>query len=48
MIFGHYELDEPLTTRTKIGLDIGAWHTGILSALHAETREVIQVARTRT
>ncbi len=45
VIFGHYQLDEPLITRTKIGLDTGAWRTGILTALHVETRAIIQVAR---
>ena len=48
VIFGHYELDEPLVTRTKIGLDTGAWRTGILTALQVETREIIQVGRSRS
>jgi serine/threonine protein phosphatase 1 len=43
VIFGHYELSAPLITATKIGLDTGAWRTGRLTALHGETREVIQV-----
>src|SRR5215467_13987200 len=33
VVFGHYELSDPLVTATKIGLDTGAWRTGRLTAL---------------
>jgi serine/threonine protein phosphatase 1 len=43
VIFGHYELAEPLVTPTKIGLDTAAWRTGRLTALQVETRQIIQI-----
>jgi serine/threonine protein phosphatase 1 len=43
VIFGHYELSDPLVTPTKIGLDTAAWRTGRLTALQVETRQIIQI-----
>jgi serine/threonine protein phosphatase 1 len=45
LIFGHYELEEPLITRTKIGLDTAAWRSGVLTALHIESRAIIQASK---
>jgi serine/threonine protein phosphatase 1 len=45
VIFGHYELPEPLITPTKIGLDTAAYRTGILTALDVVTRRIIQATR---
>lgn len=45
VIFGHYEFEEPVITPTKIGLDTGAWRTGVLTALQVESREIIQCTR---
>jgi len=45
VIFGHYELPQPLLTRTKIGLDTAAYRTGILTALDVAERRIIQAAR---
>jgi serine/threonine protein phosphatase 1 len=45
VIFGHYELEEPLITHTKIGLDTAAWRSGVLNALHVERRTLIQATR---
>jgi serine/threonine protein phosphatase 1 len=41
VIFGHYELTEPLVTATKIGLDTVAWRTGRLTALQVDARQII-------
>ena len=46
VIFGHVELEEPLITPTKIGLDTAAWRSGVPTALHVETRSIIQTTRT--
>ncbi|MBA3822384.1 MAG: metallophosphoesterase [Ktedonobacterales bacterium] len=45
VVFGHYELTEPLLTPTKCGIDTAAYRTGCLTALNVHTRQVIQAAR---
>jgi serine/threonine protein phosphatase 1 len=47
VIFGHYELPDPLVSRTKIGLDTGAWRTGVLTGFHVETHRIIQAIHLR-
>jgi hypothetical protein len=44
-MFGHYELEAPLLSSTKIGLDTAAWRSGVLTALHVEARIIIQATR---
>ena len=45
VIFGRYEQEAPLITPTKMGLDTAAWRSGVLTALHVETRTIIQATR---
>jgi serine/threonine protein phosphatase 1 len=45
VVFGHYELAEPLITPTKIGLDTAAYRTGILTAMDIVERRIIQATR---
>ncbi len=42
VVFGHYELAQPLVTPTKIGLDTAAYRTGILTAMRIEDRQIVQ------
>lgn len=45
VIFGHYEVAEPLITHTKIGIDTAAYRSGTLTALDVINARVIQVIR---
>ena len=45
VIFGHEELEEPLITPTKIGLDTAAYRSGVLTALRVRDRVLVQVRR---
>jgi serine/threonine protein phosphatase 1 len=45
VVFGHWELETPLITHTKIGLDTAAWRTGVLTAMQMETGQIVQVQR---
>lgn len=45
VIFGHFELAQPLITPTKIGLDTAAYRTGVLTAFDVAQQRVIQVSR---
>lgn len=45
IVFGHYELTEPLLTLTKMGIDTAAYRTGRLTALDVRERRVIQATR---
>lgn len=45
VVFGHYELAEPLMTPTKQGIDTAAYRTGCLTALDVRERRIIQAAR---
>lgn len=45
IVFGHYEVDEPLITPQRICLDTAGYRTGALTAMWMETRKVIQVRR---
>lgn len=45
VVFGHWELPEPLLKAHKIGIDTGAWRTGILTAVRLPDRKIFQVQR---
>jgi serine/threonine protein phosphatase 1 len=45
VVFGHYEMSEPLLTSTKMGIDTAAYRTGILTALDVRERRIIQATR---
>jgi serine/threonine protein phosphatase 1 len=45
VIFGHEELEEPLITPTKIGLDTAAYRSGVLTGLRVRDRVLVQVRR---
>ncbi|HLY30339.1 MAG TPA: metallophosphoesterase [Ktedonobacterales bacterium] len=45
VVFGHYEFEEPLITHTKIGLDTGAYRTGVLTAMRLQDRQIFQARR---
>lgn len=45
VVFGHYELTEPLLTPTKMGIDTAAYRTNILTALDVREGRIIQAAR---
>ncbi len=40
VVFGHWELREPLLSPDKIGVDTGAWRTGVLTAVRLPDRAV--------
>jgi serine/threonine protein phosphatase 1 len=42
VVFGHYELPQPLVTPTQIGLDTAAYRTGVLTAIRIEDRHLFQ------
>lgn len=43
VVFGHYEFEEPLITRTKIGLDTAAYRTGVLTAMRMQDQRIMHV-----
>lgn len=45
VVCGHYEVAQPLVTRTKVCLDTAAYRTGILTAMRMQDRGLIQVCR---
>lgn len=47
VVFGHYELTEPLITDTLIGIDTAAYRTGILTAIRIEDRHIFQTSTRR-
>jgi serine/threonine protein phosphatase 1 len=42
VVFGHYQLDTPIVTQHKIGIDTGAYQTGILTAVRLPDRTFFQ------
>jgi len=42
IVFGHYQLKTPLLEKYKIGIDTGAYQTGILTALRLPDRTLFQ------
>lgn len=45
VVFGHFELAQPLITQTKIGLDTAAYRTGVLTAFDVAQKQILQAAR---
>lgn len=45
VVFGHWEVEEPNIRPYKIGIDTGAWHTGILTAIQLPSRQIFQAKR---
>lgn len=45
VVFGHWELREPLLRSEKIGVDTGAWRTGVLTAVRLPDRAIFQARR---
>lgn len=47
VVCGHYEVDAPVVTPTKVLLDTAAYRTGVLTAYCAENGKIHQVRRAR-
>jgi serine/threonine protein phosphatase 1 len=47
VVFGHWRLDHPLIEPHKIGVDTGAYKTGVLTAVRLPDRAVFQAQRAR-
>lgn len=45
VVFGHWQQAEPLMAPNKIGIDTGAYRTGVLTAVRLPDRAIIQVRR---
>jgi serine/threonine protein phosphatase 1 len=45
VVFGHWQQPQPLVQPHKIGIDTGAYRTGVLTAVRLPDREIIQVRR---
>jgi serine/threonine protein phosphatase 1 len=45
VVFGHWQLPEPLIQPNKIGIDTGAYETGILTAVRLPDRTIFQSRR---
>lgn len=45
VVFGHWQQSEPLVQPNKIGIDTGAYRTGVLTAVRLPDRAIIQVHR---
>jgi len=45
VVFGHWQLDEPLMQPHKIGIDTGAYRTGVLTAVRLPDRALFQARR---
>jgi serine/threonine protein phosphatase 1 len=45
VVFGHWQLPEPLLEPNKIGIDTGAYRTGILTAVRLPDRQIFQARR---
>jgi len=45
VVFGHWQLPQPLMLPTKIGIDTGAYHTGVLTAVRLPDRAIFQARR---
>ncbi len=45
VVFGHWSFSEPLLQPNKIGIDTGAYKTGILTAIRLPDRQIFQARR---
>src|SRR5207244_13241982 len=45
VIFGHWQMPEPLLKPNKIGIDTGAFRTGVLTAVRLPDRTIVQTRR---
>jgi serine/threonine protein phosphatase 1 len=45
VVFGHWNLKEPLLQPNKIGIDTGAFKYGTLTAIRLPDRKLFQVQR---
>jgi hypothetical protein len=45
VVFGHWQQPRPLVQPNKIGIDTGAYRTGVLTAVRMPDRAIIQVRR---
>lgn len=45
VVFGHWRLPQPLLLPNKIGVDTGAYHTGVLTAVRLPDRAIFQARR---
>ncbi len=45
VVFGHWQLSEPLVQPNKIGIDTGAFRSGRLTAVRLPDRQIFQVQR---
>jgi serine/threonine protein phosphatase 1 len=45
IVFGHWQLPQPLLMPNKIGVDTGAYHTGVLTAVRLPDRAIFQARR---
>jgi serine/threonine protein phosphatase 1 len=45
VVFGHRQLRQPLLLPNKIGVDTGAYHTGVLTAVRLPDRAIFQARR---
>jgi serine/threonine protein phosphatase 1 len=45
VVFGHWQLPQPLLAPNRIGVDTGAYHTGVLTAVRLPDRAIFQARR---
>ena len=45
VVFGHWQMSEPLLQANKIGIDTGAYKSGVLTAIRLPDREIFQIRR---
>jgi hypothetical protein len=45
VVFGHWQLRQPWLESNKIGVDTGAYHTGVLTAVRLPDRALFQARR---
>ncbi|MEO6889543.1 MAG: metallophosphoesterase [Ktedonobacteraceae bacterium] len=45
VVFGHWNMSEPLVQPNKIGIDTGAFHSGRLTTVRLPDRQIFQVQR---
>jgi serine/threonine protein phosphatase 1 len=45
VVFGHWQMPQPLIQPAKIGIDTGAYQSGVLTAVRLPDRQIFQVRR---
>lgn len=45
VVFGHYHLPKPMVQPNKIGVDTGAWKSGVLTAVRMPDRQIFQAKK---